>query len=336
MKHRLFNQQLCDMMEAKGEALLLELYELNVFVQAAEAMSFTGAAKRLRISQPAVSMQINNLEKRLNTILFDRSGRNIRRTEAADTLLPLAREILNYGTHIEEAMALLQGELSGHLQLGCSTSGGRYILPHLIARFRQLHPNVRVTVGICTPADAVDQVCDGRAQLGILSSEANCRDVEYRPFYKDRVVLIVPENHPWATDEAISPQELISQPFILREETAGTRRVMQTGLLEHNVRLNDLDTVMELGSAEAIVTGVEAGIGIAFISRMVAWRAIEMGRVVEVPVKGVSLKRQLHIIRHSRRAQTRAQEAFWDFCHTQQVKEFLGTIGEPKSPATKK
>jgi len=313
---------------------MLELYELNVFVQAAEAMSFTGAAKRLHISQPAVSMQIHNLEKRLNMALFDRSGRNIRRTEAADTLLPLAREILNYGTHIEEAMASLRGGLSGHLQLGCSTSGGRYILPHLIARFRQLHPNVRVTVGICTPTDAVDQVCDGRAQLGILSSEASCRDVEYRPFYQDRVVLIVPENHPWAAEKAIAPQELISQPFILREETAGTRHVMQTGLLEHDVRLNDLDTVMELGSAEAIVTGVEAGIGIAFISQMVASRAIEMGCVVKVPVEGVSLKRQLHIIRHSRRAQTRAQEAFWDFCHTQQVKELLETIGKPKSPAT--
>ncbi len=308
---------------------MLELHELNVFLQAYEAMSFTGAAERLHISQPAVSMQINSLEKRLNALLFDRSGRNIRPTEAADALLPLAREILNFGTNIEETMASLHGELSGHLQIGCSTSGGRYILPHLIARFRNLHPKVRITVGICTPGHAVDQVCDGRSHLGIISSETGCREVEYRPFFEDQVVLIVPRKHPWANAKFISPQELISQPFILREPTSGTTRVMQIGLLEHDIRLDDLDLVMELGSAEAIVTAVEAGIGIAFISRIVTSRCIAGGAIIEVPVKGLILQRQLHMARHSRRAQTRVQAAFWDFCHTKEIREFLSKTSEP-------
>lgn len=311
---------------------MLELHELNVFVQAAEAMSFTGAAERLHISQPAVSMQIHNLERRLNTTLFDRSGRSIRMTESGDALLPLAREILNYGTHIEDAMASLHGELTGQLQIGCSTSGGRYILPHLIARFRRLHPKVRVTVGICTPSGAVDQVCDGRSQLGILSSEAGCRDVEYRPFFADRVVLIVPRNHPWAGKEPVKPEMLIGQDIILREELAGTRRVMQTGLLEYDIRIDDLNVVMELGSAEAIVTGVDAGIGIAFISRIVARRCIGAGHVVEVPVEGLDLRRQLHMIRHSRRAQSRAQAAFWDFCRSPEVQVFLEAAAKDSQP----
>lgn len=305
---------------------MLELYELNVFVQACEAQSFTAAAERLHISQPAVSMQISNLEKRLNTILFDRSGRNIQPTEAADALLPLAREILNFGTHIEETMASLHGELHGHLQIGCSTSGGRYILPHLIAKFRQKNPKVTVTVGICTPSGAVDQVCDGRSQLGILSSEAGCREVEYRIFFEDRVVLIVPKDHPWAQKECIEPKQLKGQPFILREETAGTRRVMQAGLLNHDIRIDDLDVVMELGSAEAIVTAVEAGIGVAFISRIVAHRCIREGHVAEVPVQGLELTRQLHMIRHGRRAQTRIQRAFWEFCHSPEIRDFLDDI----------
>lgn len=99
---------------------MLELYQLNVFVQAAEALSFTAAAERLHISQPAVSMQISNLEKRLDTLLFDRSSRTICTTEAADALLPLAREILNDAAHIEETMASLHGELHGHLQVGAA------------------------------------------------------------------------------------------------------------------------------------------------------------------------------------------------------------------------
>lgn len=307
---------------------MLELYELNVFVQAYEAMSFTGAAERLHISQPAVSMQINNLEKRLDALLFDRSGRSIRPTEAADALIPLAREILNLGTRIEETMTALHGELSGHLQIGCSTSGGRYILPVLIARFRNLYPKVRVNVGICTPDDAVDQVCDGRSHLGIISSETGCREVEYRPFFEDQVVLIVPRGHPWTSAKSVFPQELVSQPFILREASSGTTRVMQIGLLEQDIRLDDLDIVMELGSAEAIVTAVEAGIGIAFISRIVASRCIAGGAIIEVPVKDLDLKRQLHMVRHGRRAQTRVQAAFWDFCYTQEIREFLRKTGE--------
>ncbi len=302
---------------------MLELYELNVFVQSAETLSFTAAAIRLNISQPAVSMQIRNLEKRLNTPLFDRSKRNIKLTEAAEVLLPLAREILNFGTHIEETMASVYGTLKGHLQIACSTSAGKYILPHLIARFRQLYPDVRATVGICSPDGALEQVCDGRSHLGILSSEASGKDVEYRSFFDDEVVLIVPRQHPWAGRESATPQELIGQPFIIREETAGTRRVMKAGLLEHGIRLHDLDVVMELGNAEAIEFSVEAGIGMAFVSRVVARRGIEAGHVAEVPIEGLHLMRRLHMICHSRRAQTRVQAAFWNFVHNSENKELL-------------
>jgi DNA-binding transcriptional LysR family regulator len=302
---------------------MLETHELNIFVQAAETLSFTAAAKRLHISQPAVSMQMSSLEKRLDTVLFDRSGRNIRLTEAAEVLLPLARDMLNLSTHIEETMASLQSDLSGHLQIACSTTAGRYTLPHLIARFRQQHCGVRVTVGVCGPEAAIERVCDGRSQVGILSSEAGCKEVEYRPFFEDRVVLVVPSSHPWADRESIAPHELIGQPFILREEMAGTRRVMQAGLLEHDIRLSDLDVVMELGSAEAIATAIEAGIGIAFLSRVVVQRCVRAGYLVEVPVEGLCLKRQLLMIRSSQRTQTRTQSAFWDFSHAPENRALL-------------
>jgi DNA-binding transcriptional LysR family regulator len=302
---------------------MLETHELNIFVQVAETLSFTAAAKRLHISQPAVSMQMSNLENRLNTNLFDRSGRNIRLTEAAEVLLPLARDMLNLSTHIEETMTSLHGDLSGYLRLACSTTAGRYTLPHLIARFREQHPQVRVTVGVCDPEAAIEQVCDGRSQIGILSREAGCKEVEYRPFFEDRVALVVPRQHPWADRKSVIPEELIGQPFILREETSGTRRVMQAGLLEHGIRLCDLDVVMELGSAEAIATAIEAGIGIAFISRVVVQRCIRAGYLAEVSVKGLCLKRQLHMIRSSQRTQTRTQTAFWDFSYAPENKTLL-------------
>jgi len=302
---------------------MLETHELNVFVHVAETLSFTGAAKRLHVSQPAVSMQMSNLENRLNTVLFDRSGRNIALTEAAEVLLPLARDMLNLSTQIEETMTSLRGDLVGHLRIACSTTAGRYTLPHLIARFRRQHPGVRVTVSVCSPEAAIEQVCDGRSQIGVLSREAASKEVEYRSFFDDQVVLVVPASHPWAGRESTTPEDLIGQPFILREELAGSRRVMQAGLLEHDIRLNDLDVVMELGSAEAIATAIEAGIGISFISRMVVQRCIRDGYLAEVPVEGLCLKRQLNMIRSSRRAQTRTQTAFWEFCHAPENKALL-------------
>lgn len=302
---------------------MLENHELNIFVNVAETLSFTEAAKRLHISQPAVSMQIGNLERRLNTRLFDRSGRNITTTEAADVLLPLAREMLNYSTHVEETMASLQGSLTGHLQIACSTAAGKYVLPRLIARFRERHSDVRVTVNVCSPDGAIERVCDGRSQLGILSSEAGCREVEYRHFFTDQVILIVPPHHPWAKRKNVNPHELIDQPFILREETAGTYKVMQAGLLEHGIRVHDLNVVMELGNAEAIESSVEAGIGSAFVSRLVAQRFIGTGHVAEVPVDGLCLERELNIIRSSRRAETRVQGTFWDFVHAPQNETLL-------------
>jgi DNA-binding transcriptional LysR family regulator len=240
-------------------------------------------------------------------------------------VLPLARELTNYSTHVEEAMASLHGKLTGRLRIACSTSAGKYILPLLIARFRQQYPEVRVNVGVCTPEAAVEQVCDRRSHLGVLSREADCRDVEYRRFFTDHVVLIVPQDHAWAERESepISPLELVGEPFIMREESSGSRQVLQAGLLEHQIRLDDLDVVMELGSAEAIASSVEAGVGISFVSRIVARRCINVGYVVEIPVKGLELQREINMIRPSRRAQTHAQMAFWEFVHAPDNEELL-------------
>jgi DNA-binding transcriptional LysR family regulator len=138
------------------------------------------------------------------------------------------------------------------------------------------------------------------------------------------VVLITPLEHPWIERAFVTPEELIGQPFILREETSGTLRVMQMGLLEHEIRLPDLDVVMELGNAEAITSSVEAGIGVAFVSRLVARRCIAAGYVAEVPVEGLRLERELNIIRSSRRAHTHILRAFWDFAHAPENQELLG------------
>jgi len=288
---------------------------MNVFLTAAETQNFSEAARQLHMTQPAVSMQIQSLEQRLEINLFERSGRRIQLSEAGETLMPMARVLVSMSLRIEEAMKSLGGEVVGHLKLGCSTTAGKYILPQLIARFRRMHPRVQVTVYNSGRDQVMNMLCDGMAHISMVSSLVNCRDAEFQPFFTDKAVLIVPIDHPWANRSRIEPQELCEVDFILRDDTAGTRQVMVEGLIEHGIHLDDLNVVMELGNAEAIEIAVEEGIGVSIVSRLVAQRGVDLGRIKMLEVQGLNLERKIYMAYNIRRVATSAQTEFWNFVH---------------------
>jgi len=161
----------------------------------------------------------------------------------------------------------------------------------------------------------MDMLCDGVTHISMISSLVNCRDAELQPFFTDRAVLIVPIDHPWASRSSIKPQELREVDFILRDETAGTRQVMFEGLIEHGIHLDDLRVVMELGNAEAIEMAVEEGIGVSIVSRLVAQRGIDLGRIKMLEIEGLNLERKIYMAYNIRRAATSAQAEFWKFVH---------------------
>jgi len=292
---------------------MLSFQELNVFVEAALAENFSEAARRLYLSQPAVSLQISNLEQRLGVKLFHRIGRHIQLSEAGKILLPLAQEALIQMKRIEETMGGLRGMITGELIIACSTTVGKYILPRLVAGFRGRYPYVRVTINVMNRRAAIEWLLGGRAEIAVVSNRPTQHDLECAPFLEDHVVLLVPANHPWANGRTVTPADLLTQPFIVREPSAGTYEVVAEGLREHGLSAEQLQVVLSLGNAEAIEMSVEEGIGIAFVSRMAAQRGIQLGRVVEVPVAGMTLKRNIYMLQHNRRAATPLQQAFWDF-----------------------
>ncbi len=140
---------------------------------------------------------------------------------------------------------------------------------------------------------------DERLALGITSHKIEHRDLEYAPFFEDRVILIVPANHRWAGFGRALPADLVDEPMIMREERAGTVQVLCEGLTERGITIDMLNPIMEIGNAEAIEMAVEEGIGIAFVSELAAARGLALGRVKKVEVEGLAL--------------TRAQERFWTF-----------------------
>ena len=291
---------------------MLNFHELSVFVEAALAQNFSVAARRLYLSQPAVSLQIANLEKQLGLELFQRNGRSIMLSEAGKVLLPLAQEALRNVKHIEETMSGLKGVMIGELPIACSTTVGKYILPRLVAGFRSKYPDVRVTVHVMSRRAAVEWLLGGRAEIAVVSAKPIHSEVEIAPFLEDQVILIVPPDHPWADGRTVAPADLLTMPFIMREATAGTYEVVAEGLAAHGLNISQLQSVLSLANAEAIEMSVEAGIGAAFISRMAAARGIALGRVVEVPVQGMTLNRTIYMVRHQRLAATPLQRAFWE------------------------
>lgn len=297
---------------------MIDLVKLQAFLQAAENLSFSEAAKYLHLTQPTISYHVRELEKYLGIELFDRSGARLQLTEAGRLLMPWARKLIRQSIEIQDVMASLQDRIVGHLRLACSTTAGKYILPQLAARFCEKHPWIRVNILACTPEYVLLHVLDREAHLGVVSTYQPCEEddgLECQTFFDDDITLIVPSNHPWAKRESIQPEELLEERMIIREPTSGTRRVLLSELVKYDITLDDLNIFLELGNAEAIVRTVAAGYGISFVSKLASACPLERGSVVDVPVAGLELRRKVYMIRRSLTPPHRPVEAFWSFVH---------------------
>jgi DNA-binding transcriptional LysR family regulator len=288
---------------------------LQAFLHAAETLSFSEAARQLHLSQPTVSHHIKSLEQQMRVELFERSGGGLRLTEAGRMLLPRARKLLRQANETQQIMLSLQQRIVGDIRIACSTTAGKYILPLLSARFCERHPGVRVSILACTPEQVVNELLEGDANLGVVSYEAVGPTVESQEFFDDFITLIVPGDHPWASRTRIRPEELLEERIILRCPPSGTRQVMLEGLAKHDISMDDLKILLEIGNAEAIVHTVAAGYGVSFVSKLAAADPLERGHIAAVPVEGLDLRRQINMVRPAMETPSRAADAFWTFVH---------------------
>lgn len=292
---------------------MLNLSEIHAFAVAAETENFTKAARRLHLSQSAISQQIRSLETYLGIPLFQRSGRSVYLTDAGRTLLPMAQQVLRLTQQIEETMQSLQQEVFGHIVIGCTTTAGKYILPLIVAAFRQRYPNVQVTIENCSDGPVLDLLTNQQVHLGVSSTQIAHPDVECQPFFVDQVVMVVPADHQLTHRSCVHPSDLLGIPFILREPKSSTYLMLQQALAEHGVPIDQLQVVMVVGNEEAIEAAVEYGLGAAFISRLAARHGLVSGNLVQVPIEGVCLERLLYVARSAHSPKTEAQVRLWDF-----------------------
>ncbi len=297
---------------------VLNFSEIQVFAISAEAGSFSKAAQWLHLSQPAVSQQIRSLENSLSTRLFQRSSRGVVLTSAGKVLLPMALELLNLSSRIQEAMGALEEQAADRFMVGCAVTTGRVLLPLVVAAFNQHFPDIQVTLEVSNSASVEESLLAQDIHLGIAGAETAYQTIECQPFFTDHVILIVSPGHPFARSAAVQPDQLIGQPFILQDETSGIRQMIQGELEEQGINVEQLQTAMVVESVEAIGVAVEHGLGIAFTSRLAARHGLRSGCLVEVPVEGMRLERPLYLLRNAHAPTTAAQSHFWDFVHTHQ------------------
>jgi DNA-binding transcriptional LysR family regulator len=302
---------------------MVDLLRIETFLHAAEQLNFSEAARILHLSQPTVSHHIKNLEQDLGVILFEREGTSIKLTEAGRLLLPWARRMLRDSNEMQVMMESLKEGIAGNLQIACSTTAGKYVLPQLAARFSLRHPNIRTQLLRCAPISVVSNLLEKEANLGVVSSELPGEEVEIQEFFQDRIVFIVPKNHPFVSRSSIQPEELLSEPVMMRESTSGTRKIVLSELAKFDIGLEDLNLFMEIGNAEAIVRTVAAGYGVSFISKLAAACALDRGNVVALPIEGLNLVRKIYMVRRKLDISNRPADAFWGFIHDPSNKDLI-------------
>ena len=291
----------------------MDTRQLAAFCAVVERKSFSQAAERLGVTQPAVSLQIRSLEQRLGRQLLDRSGRRVEPTEAGRRLYASAQRVLAAEEHLlEELDADDEGAITGTLELGASTGPGGTVVPLLLCEFQEQHPDVRVRLTVSDTQTVVDRVAERELELGIVGAGRRHRGVAFEPFFSDEVVLACPADHRFV-GKTVSLDDLKGEKLIVMQEGAGVRQVIEDELRKAGMRLRDLDVRLELGLQESVRSAVLAGHGIAFISRLAIEADLAAGRIATARVGGLDPVREIFLARAAGRSETRAARAFVAF-----------------------
>lgn len=283
--------------------------QLQIFTVAATQLSFARTAEKLYLTNAGVSLQIKQLEEVAGIALFERIGRRVFLTEAGEMLLKRSREILESLAAADEALSELKGLKGGRIAVAV-TSTAECFVPGLLAEFRKCHPDVKVRLLIVNRETLGKHLANNEIDLAIMGRPPGELDYTAASFALNPLVFVAATDHPLATREKVSMEDLASEGFIQRELGSGTRAVMEEFFAEHRIRPRIL---MELSSNEAIKQSVAANLGLGFVSRHALAQELLLDRVSILKVEGTPVIRRWNLVRHTSKQLTPALKAFWEF-----------------------
>jgi DNA-binding transcriptional LysR family regulator len=272
----------------------MENFRLKVFRVVATHLNFSRAAEELLLTQPAVTQQIKALEDEYGVPLFDRSGGRITLTPGGQALLPFAEKLKAISDEAYAAVATASGKHGGQLALGASQTIGQYLLPNLVAGFLRENPKVSITASSGNSDAMLEALIAHRIQLALIEGPALRKDIHIEPFMEDQMVLVVPASHEWA-DHEIDISMLKAAPLLMREFGSGSRRVVENALVRAGLKKKEINTRMELDSTEGLLSAVEAGLGVTFVSRWAVRNQLSFGSLKLARVRDLKLSRMFSL-----------------------------------------
>ncbi len=269
----------------------IDFRHLGSFCRVADLKSFSKAADDLFLTQPTVSGHILSLERSLSLRLFDRTGREVHLTKAGEVLFQHASKILSSRKDLLNVLSEFSQGIRGELSLGASTIPGEYLLPKLVGRFKEEHPNVVISLKISDTKKIVQSVQEDKVELGMIGAKLKHDSLRYDLFGEDEIIMIGPKK------EKIGVEEMFRKPWIIREEGSGTQMAVERVLKKMGRAVKQLNIVLEMGSTSAIRESVKAKLGYAFISRAAVEEELSQGHLCRVEVEGIEpISRQIYVV----------------------------------------
>jgi len=298
----------------------MDLWRLRIFCRVVELRSFSGAARDVNLSQPTVSSHIKDLESHFECKLVDRLGRDVVPTKAGSLLYGYATRMIALKGEAENAMAEFHGRIKGRLTVGGSTIPAGYILPPLLGKFKESYPEVVVTLVQGDTERIISDTLQGNVELGIVVAKAQEVQLVQKRIIDDEMFLVVPGKHKWAGRRHVVMDEVIGEPFIMRELGSGTRKSIEQVLDKAGHALGALNVVAEMGSTEAIRQGIKAGVGLSILSECAVIEELKAKTLKKLKIHGLTFQRAFYLTVHRHRTQSHLCRTFIDFLNRQETK----------------
>ena len=279
------------------QSFVIDFRHLETFCRVAALKSFSRAADDLFLTQPTVSGHILSLERSLSLRLFDRTGREIRLTKAGEIFLRYASKILTVRKDLLNALSEFSQGIRGELSLGASTIPGEYLLPRLMGDFKREHPRFTLSLKISDTKDIVQELLQGHIEFGMIGAKVDHPSLHYEKFEEDEIIVIAPSDHPLTRKRRVGFEDLLKEPWIIREEGSGTQMTVERVLRKKGKSLKDFNVAIEMGSTSSVKEGVKAKLGLAFISRRAVEEELNRNLFTSITLEGLeSISRQIYIV----------------------------------------
>lgn len=287
----------------------ITLRQLRIFEAVARLLSFTRASEELHLTQPAVSMQIKQLEQAVGLPLFEQVGKRIHLTEAGHEMAQYSKRILAIMAEAEQVIAEMKGLSRGRLTITVASTAN-YFVPRLWATFRAQHPDVNVSLDVTNRAGLIQALAENATDLVIMGQPPENLDLVAESFMPNPLVVVAPPSHALARKKRIPLGRLQQETFLVREPGSGTRSLMERVFAEKGL---ELSTPMEMSSTEAIKQGVEAGLGLALLSAHTLEMELALKRLVILDVEGFPVVRDWYIVHRAGKRLSALAQAFKAF-----------------------